>query len=141
MSTLSADAVSPTAPSRRAVLAGRILSGLAILFMLFDTAIHFMAPAPVTAAFERLGYSASLARPIAVIELVCLILYAVPRTAPLGAVLLTGYLGGAVATQLRAGSSLFGETLFPIYVGIVVWLGLALRDERVRRALGARRSR
>ncbi len=128
------DKAAEAAPtSRRPVLAGRILSGLAILFMLFDTTLHLVAPSVVTEAFVRLGYPVDLARPIAVIELVCLVAYAVPRTAALGAILLTGYLGGAVATQLRAGSPLFREILLPVFVGVILWAGIALRDPDVRR--------
>ena len=134
---VSADATR-TSPTR--LWAGRILSGLIVLFMLFDTTLHMLQPQVVVDAFNRLGYNRDLSRPIAVVELLCVILCAIPRTAVWGAILLTGYLGGAVATQLRAGSPFVGETLFPVYVGIVLWVGLLLRDGRVRALLLPRRA-
>ena len=121
--------------SRRSVLAGRALSALVILFMMFDATLHFLAPAPVSEAFARLGWPLELSRPIAVVEFLCVVAYTVPQTSALGAVLLTGYLGGAVATHLRAGSPLFVEALFPVYVGVMLWAGLAMRDKRVQRIL------
>jgi hypothetical protein len=93
--------------------------------------VHVLKPAPVVEAFARLGYPLSASVGIGILELVFTALYVVPRTAALGAVLLTGYLGGAVATQLRAGSGWF-ETIFPVIIGAIVWGGLALRDARVR---------
>jgi hypothetical protein len=121
--------------SRPAVWTGRVLSALVVLFLVMDGVMKFFAPQPVIEAFTRLGISISLAVPIGVILLACVVLYLIPRTAVFGAVLLTGYLGGAIAIHMRAGSSLFGETLFPIYMGIVIWLGLYLRDSRVRAML------
>ncbi|HET7585224.1 MAG TPA: DoxX family protein [Gemmatimonadaceae bacterium] len=129
------------ATSRGALWTGRVLTGLCALFLLFDATIHLIAPAPVVDAFARLGFPIALSVPIGIVELLCVILYVLPSTAVLGAVLLTGYLGGAVATQLRAGSSLFGETLFPVYVGIVLWAGLMLRDNGVRALIPLRRAR
>jgi ABC-type transport system involved in cytochrome c biogenesis permease component len=87
----------------------------------------------------RLGYPESAVRLIGMILLVCLILYVVPATSVLGAVLLTGYLGGAVATQLRVGSPLLSTTLFPIYIGVLVWGGITLREERLRALFPLRR--
>ena len=95
--------IEPGADSSKSLWAARILSALAVLFLLFDVVIHFMRPAPVVAGFAQLGYSLSLAVPLAMIELICLVLYLIPRTSVLGAVLLTGYLGGAVASNLRIG--------------------------------------
>ena len=119
--------------------AGIILSALPVLFVLFDGAIHLMVIPPVVQAFTQLGYPVSTSRALGVIELVCIVLYLMPRTSVLGAVLLTGYLGGAVATNLRVGSPLFSNTLFPVYVGILAWGGLFLRDERVRALIPVRR--
>jgi hypothetical protein len=111
--------------------AGRILIALSVLFLLFDAAGHLIVPAAVVEAFNRLGYPLSLSPALAIIELVCLIAYVIPRTAILGAILLTGYLGGAVATHLRVRDPLF-DTLFPILFGVLVWAGLYLRDHRLR---------
>ena len=127
------------APSMRQVWTGRILSGIAILFLLFDAVIHLAKPAPVVTAFGELGYPLSASAPIAIIEFVCVLLYIVPRTSILGAVLLTGYLGGAIATQLRIGAPLFSTLLFPIYVALFVWGGLYLREPIVRKIIPARR--
>jgi hypothetical protein len=112
--------------------AGRIMSALPVLFLIFDSVIHIMKPAPVREGFAKLGYSLSLAVPLGIIELICLVLYVIPRTSVLGAALLTGYLGGAVATNLRAGAPLFSNVLFPVYLGVLLWGGLYLRDERLR---------
>lgn len=111
---------------------GRILSTLAVLFLLFDTVIKLMQIEPVKASFARLGYPTSVALGIGALELACLTLYLVRRTSVLGAVVLTGYLGGAVATHLRVGDPLLTHTLFPVYIGTLVWSGLALRNTRVR---------
>jgi hypothetical protein len=111
---------------------GRILSGLAVLFLLWDGVMKLMALAPVAEAFVRLGYSVSLAVGIGILELACLVVYVIPRTSLLGAVLLTGFLGGAVATHVRVEDPLLSHTFFPVYVGALVWGGLVLRDERVR---------
>jgi hypothetical protein len=118
--------------SRARLWAGRIISALAVLFLLFDSVIHIIRIGPVDQGFADLGYAVSLARPLGIIELVCVIFYVIPRTSVLGAVLLTGYLGGAVATNLRVGAPLFSHVLFPVYVGILLWGGLYLRDIRVR---------
>jgi hypothetical protein len=121
--------------SKPAVWTGRVLTALMALFLVMDAVMKFFVPQPVAEAFTRLGISTSLSVPIGVMLLACVVLYLIPRTAVLGAVLLTGYLGGAIAIHMRAGSSLFGETLFPIYMGAVIWLGLYLRDSRVRGVL------
>lgn len=115
---------------------GRILSALAVAFMLFDGVLHVLKPAPVVQAFTQLGYPLSASVGLGILELVFTALYAIPRTAALGAVLLSAYLGGAVATQLRAGSGWF-EVIFPVLIGALVWGGLALRDPRVRAFLSA----
>jgi hypothetical protein len=118
---------------------GRILTAIAVLFLVFDLAVKlFQAPAAMDATMA-LGYPASAILPIGLVELACLVVYLVPRTTVLGAVLWTGYLGGAVASQVRAGNPLFSHVLFPIYVAALIWGGLWLRDRRARAILGPRR--
>jgi len=125
--------VSPLAPISRGTLwTARTLYALVILFMLFDSTAHLLKPAPVVEAFNRLGYPLSASVGIGVVELLCLIAYAVPRTALLGAVLLTGVLGGAIATHVRAGSPVFEAYIFPAILGLVIWGGIWLRDARLR---------
>lgn len=116
---------------------GRVLSTLSVLFLLFDAAGKFMMPAQVVQACQRLGFPVNLSPTLGVLLTVSTLLYAIPRTAVLGAVLLTGYLGGAIAIQMRAGSPLF-ETVFPVLFGMVVWAGIYLRDCRVRRVFPVR---
>jgi DoxX-like protein len=118
-------------PARTVSWTGRTLSGLVIAFMVLDGVIHILKPAPVVDAFAQLGFPLRLAIGIGIVELVCTALYAIPRTAVLGALLLTGYLGGAIATQLRAGAGWF-PTIFPLIIAALLWGGLALRDARVR---------
>jgi hypothetical protein len=110
---------------------GRILSALSVLFLLSDAGGHLVVPSAVVEAFNRLGYPTSLSRALGIIELVCLVAYVIPRTAILGAILLTGYLGGAVATHLRVRDPVF-DTFFPIIFGVLAWAGLYLRDPRLR---------
>src|SRR5712672_4850088 len=106
---------------------GRVLSGVAVLFMLFDTVIHAMRPPAVVQGFAQLGFPLSIAIPLSTIEFIAIVLYVIPRTSALGAILLTGYLGGAVAAQVRVGNPLFTHELFPLYVAVLVWGGLVLR--------------
>lgn len=117
---------------------GRVLSGLAVAFMVFDGVIHVLKPAPVVQAFSQLGYPLRFSVGLGVLELICAVLYAIPRTSFIGALLLTGYLGGAIATQLRAEAGWF-PTVFPLIVAALVWGGLALRDQRVRDLVGGDR--
>jgi hypothetical protein len=124
--------------SKKSLWTGHVFSGLVVAFLLFDAVIHLMRPAPVVEAFVKLGLPLRLAVTLGIIELVCILLYVVPRTSILGAILLTGYLGGAIATQLPRSNSLFGEILFPVYVGVIVWGGIYLRDERLRTLLPLR---
>lgn len=131
--------IEPGTQSSGRLWAGRILTALPVLFLLFDVVIHFMKPAVVVTGFEQLGWSASLSVPLAIVELVCLVLYLIPRTSVLGAVLLTGYLGGAVATNLRVGAPLFTNILFPVYVGLFLWGGLYLRDAGLRMVFPVRK--
>jgi|SRR5580693_5768509 hypothetical protein len=125
-------AIQPGSLSKKALWGGRIMSGLVTAFLLFDAVIHLLKPAPVVEAFAKLHLPLSLAVELGIVELLCLVLYVIPRTSILGAVLLTGYLGGAVATQMTTSNSLFGEILFPVYVGVLVWGGIYLRDDRLR---------
>ena len=111
---------------------GWTLTALPILFLTFDSVIKLLLLPIVVKSSGELGYPVSTMRPIGVVLLVCVILYAIPRTSVLGAILLTAYLGGAVATQVRAGNPLFSHILFPTYLGLFIWGGLYLRDERVR---------
>ncbi len=124
-----------TAPvSKKGLLAGRIISGLVIAFLAFDGVFKFVkpAPAPVVETFARLGWSLNLAPVLGTILLVSVALYVTPVTSVLGAILLTGYLGGAVATHFRVGDPLFSHVLFPTYVGVLLWGGLYLREPRLR---------
>jgi hypothetical protein len=121
-----------TAPSRRARWAGRIISGLAVLFLTFDCTIKVLQLAPAMSGTSQLGYPTSAVLGIGIVELICLAVYLIPRTSVLGAILLTGYLGGAIATHVRVGSPLATHVLFPIYVAALIWGGLFLRDLRVR---------
>ncbi|HKC51471.1 MAG TPA: DoxX family protein [Myxococcota bacterium] len=119
--------------------AGWVLSGLAIAFLSFDGAIKLVPIAAVLESLAQLGYPLSAARGIGMLELACLALYAFPRSAVLGAILLTGFLGGAIASHARIESPLFSHTLFSTYLGVFVWGGLYLRDERLRALVPLRR--
>ncbi|KQS02275.1 hypothetical protein ASG11_16055 [Sphingomonas sp. Leaf357] len=118
----------------RTLWIGRVLTGLAILFFLMDAGGKLIAPAAMIANSPPLGLPATVDfyRLLGAIALICTALYAWPRTSVLGAVLLTGYLGGAIACQLRVGSPLFSHTLFGLYIALFVWGGLWLRDARLR---------
>jgi hypothetical protein len=130
-SAVPADA--PTvAVSKKKLWTGRVMSGLAILFLIFDGVTKVIKVPAVLQASAQLEYPVRLIPVIGTILLVCTLLYAIPRTSILGALLLTGYLGGAVASQLRIGSPLFGYTLFPVYFAVLVWGGLYLRENRLR---------
>jgi DoxX-like family len=111
---------------------GASLTALVVAFLVFDAAVKFTANSAVVSAFAQLGYPLALAPVIATLEIVCLVVYLVPRTSLLGALLWTGYLGGAIATHLRVGNPLFSHTLFPIYVAVLIWGGLVLRDADLR---------
>jgi DoxX-like family len=118
--------------SRKGLWAGRFMSGLVVLFLVMDGVIKFIKPAPVVDAFAHLGWPMSLASVLGILLLASTALYAIPRTSVLGAILLTGYLGGAVATHLRSGDPLVSHVLFPTYLGVLLWGGLYLRDERLK---------
>ena len=130
-----------TGVSKPARITGRILSGIVIVFMLFDGAIKLVPWPIVTETMDKMGYGSSetLARSLGLITIVCTLLYSVPPTSILGAILLTGYLGGAIASHVRIGSPLFTHTLFGLYLGLMVWGGLYLRDGNLRALLPFRR--
>ena len=116
----------------RSYVLGWSISGLMVAFNLFDAFGKLAKPAPVVAAFVRTGWPIEVSSTLGIILLVCTVLYVIPRTSVLGAVFLTGYLGGAVATTLRLLNPLFSHTLFPVYFGILVWIGLWLREPKLR---------
>ena|SRR6185312_7469792 len=120
------------APSSKAVWAGRIMSALVVLFLVFDATIKLIPLDVVISTSRDLGIPVEFARTLGVLTLICTLLYAYPRTSVLGAILLTGYLGGAIYVHVRAGSPLFSHTLFGLYLGVLAWGGLYLRNERVR---------
>ena len=124
--------IATTTISKKALWAGRIISALPILFLLFDASMKLIKAVPVVEGTVKLGYPESTIVPLGIVLLVCTVLYAIPQTSVLGAMLLTGYLGGAVATHVRVGDPLFTHVLFPVYMGILVWLGLYLRELRLR---------
>ena len=142
MITLTANHPVPSASgTHKAIWAGRIVSGLAVLFLLFDGALKVGQLPPAVEATTQLGYPPTVIFGLGVIELACLIAYLFPRTAVLGAVLWTGYLGGAIATHVRVGNPLFTHALFPTYVAAFLWVGLWLRDQRLRTVLPFRSAR
>jgi hypothetical protein len=117
---------------------GRVISALPVLFFLMDGIMKLVKPPIVVKATVDLGYPESTILPIGMVLLICTVLYVIPRTSVLGAILLTGYLGGAVATHVRVGAGAF-SIVFPIIFGLLVWGGLFLRDERVRELIPFRR--
>ena len=123
-----------------ALWTGRTLSGLSVAFLLFDATIKILALPPAVEGTIELGYPPSVIVGLGLVQLACLFLYLVPRTSILGALLWTGYLGGAVATHVRVGHPLLSHTLFPIYVATMLWAGLWLRDRGVRALLPLRKS-
>ncbi len=125
--------------SKKALWAGRITSALPVLFLLLDAIMKFVKPAPVVEATVKLGYPESTIFGMGIVLLACTIIYVIPATSVLGAILLTGYLGGAVATHMRVGDPLFTHTLFPIYFGILIWGGLYGRDARLRALIPLRK--
>ncbi len=124
------DELIPISPA--AVWGGRILSGLVIVFLLFDAAIKLIPLDVVIETSRQLGIPTDISFTLGVMTLVGTLLYAYPKTSVVGAVLLTGYLGGAIYVHVRAGSPLFSHTLFGVYLGVMLWGGLYLRDERLR---------
>jgi len=122
--------------SNKALWAGRIISGLIVLFMLFDATIKLLRLPAAIEGTVRLGYPAGVVLPIGIVALLCVVLYAIPRTAVLGAILLTGYFGGATATQVRVQDIWF---VMPVILGILVWAGLYLRDPGLRELIPLKR--
>jgi hypothetical protein len=125
-----------TAPvSKTALWTGRIMSALPVLMLLMSAVMKFLKPPPVVEGFAHLGLPESLAIGLGVLELACTVVYVIPRTAVLGAILLTGYLGGAILTHLRVGDQFIGPILF----GVLIWGGLYLRDRRLRALIPLRK--
>jgi hypothetical protein len=121
--------ITPTTPvSKKARWAGYILSALPVLLLLFSATMKFMRPAQVVEGFAHFGFQESLILKLGIVELTCTIIYLIPRTSILGAILLTGYLGGATCTHVRAGENF----ILPVLAGVLVWGGLYLRDPRIR---------
>jgi hypothetical protein len=135
MSTHSQDSSS----SKAMLWAGWGMSGLTVAFMLFDGVSKLALERHVVEATTNIGYPEGVIRPLGIVILTCTILYAIPRTAIFGAILLTGFLGGAVASKVRLEDPLFGSILFGVYLGILAWGGLYLRDDRIRALLPWRR--
>lgn len=135
-------AASDTAASSKSRLwTGRILSTLTILFLVMDIVFKFIRPIPpqVMQSMTQLGFQPSLLTAIGILLTICTVLYVIPATSVLGALLLTGYLGGAVSVQVRVGNPLFGYVLFPVYVGVLMWAGLCLRESRLLALLPLRK--
>ena len=124
----------------REIWTGRIMSGLAAAFLLLDGLMKLAQPAPVVeATVHQLGFPAGTILVMGILLLASTAVYMIPRTAVLGAILLTAYLGGAVAAQVRVGNPLFRETLFPVYIAALVWGGLYLRERRLRTLVPVRK--
>jgi hypothetical protein len=133
--------VETIAPSKARLWTGRVLTTLTVLFLVMDIAFKFIRPIPaqVMQSISQLGLQPASLDVIGVLLLVCTILYLVPRTSVLGAVLLTGYLGGAISLHMRVGNPLFSNVLFPVYIGILLWAGLCLREPRLLALLPLRK--
>jgi hypothetical protein len=125
-------------PSKTQRRVGWGLTTLTVLFMLFDAAGKLALEPHVVEATTKIGYPVAAIRPIGIIALICTVLYAIPRTAILGAVLLTGFCGGAVASKVRIEDPLFSSVLFGVYFAVIAWAGLYLRDDALRRLFGPR---
>ena len=124
--------------SKLSLWAGRIMGALAILFLIFDGVVKVMQMPQAVEPTMKFGYAASMVLTLGVIELACLVLYIIPRTAVFGAILMTGYLGGAIATQMRVGAEPF-SIIFPIIIGALIWGALFLRDSQLRALIPMRR--
>lgn len=127
--------------STRTVVIGRALSALPVIFLLLDAVMKLIRPlpVPVSEAAVKVGYAPSTMPVIGALLLFCTVIYAIPATSVLGAILLTGYLGGAVATHVRVADPLFSHVLFPVYLGVLIWSGVFLRDQRLRELVPVRR--
>lgn len=131
-------AVHPTPIAKSSLLAGRIISALVVLFLVFDGVTKVLQAGFVIEASGQLGIPASVVPGLGIVLLICTAAYVIPRTSVLGAILLTGYLGGAAATHVRLGGPIF-NVVFAVGFGVLVWLGLFLRDERLRALIPLRR--
>ena len=131
-SSSSAVASRLSLPSRRSVIVGRVLTGIVALLLTLDAGIKLVGAKAAVEGSAQLGFDAQQVFVIGVIAAICLVLYLIPRTAPIGAVLWTGYFGGAILLHFRAHNPLFTHILPPIYVSILIWGSLYLRDPRVR---------
>ena len=126
----------PPATSKSMLWTGRVISAVPVLMMgVMGLVMFFAAPNKVAEGMTKYGYPAGVGRPLLAIEILCAVVYLIPQTTVLGAILLTGYLGGAVATHVRAGEPFW----LPLLFGALVWLGLVLRDARIRALLPLRR--
>ena len=126
------EVLNSTRSSSKALWTGRVLTTVAVLFLTMDTVMKLLVVPAAVAGTKQLGYPASAIFPLGVVSLICLVLYLIPRTSVLGAILWTGYLGGAVATHVRVGDPLFSHILFPVYIALMLWGGLWFRDARLR---------
>lgn len=135
----NAAALNPTTSSGKAIWTGRVLSTVAVLFLTMDTAMKLLLVPVAVAGTKQVGYPVNVIFPLGVVSLICLIVYLIPRASILGAILWTGYLGGAVATHVRIGDPLFSHILFPVYVALLLWGGLWFRDARLRALIPVRR--
>jgi hypothetical protein len=139
MTTTFTPTAAPAAAPRRIRWVGFALSGIAILFMLVDATMKLLELPVVLETTAQIGWPISSVVPVGIVLLCCTVLYVIPRTSVLGAILLTAYLGGAVATHARIGSPLFSHLLFGVYLGVMLWGGLYLRDKRLRALFPYRR--
>lgn len=130
---------STPALSNKALWTSRVMRAFVVLFLLMDATIHLATPAPVVQAMDQLGFPLKVTIAIGILELVLTVLYVIPRTSVLGALLLTGYLGGVVAAHLRVGNPVFEAYVFPTLVGALLWGGLWLIDSRLRALAGPKR--
>jgi hypothetical protein len=131
----TAQRMAPRSHARIATWAGRVMSGAASVFLTFDSLVKLLRLPPAMEGTAQLGYPLDVVFPLGMVLLGCVLAYVTPRTSFWGAVLLTGYLGGAIATHVRVGNPLFTHVLFPVYVAALLWGGLLLRDPRLRAVL------
>lgn len=128
-----------SSPSKAALWAGYLITGLVVLFLLFDCIIKLLNLPMAVDNTVVLGYDASVVVSLGILQLACLVVYLIPQTSVLGAILITGYLGGAIATHVRLDNPLFSHILFPVYVGLMIWGGLYLRNQRLRELIPLQR--
>jgi DoxX-like protein len=133
------ESIEQTAPTsnKPMIWVGRIVSALPVLLLVFSSSMKLLKPVQVVDEFTRLGYPENVIFGLGIVELACAVIYAIPQTAIFGAILLTGYLGGATATHLRAGDPTF-NMIMPVILGVLIWGGVFLRDARLRKLLPLR---